>query len=100
MNKEKLLSALESITWYNGLYEPLLEIKKRLLDKTDNNNFLRPNDIDYFNDLQFEIFWMMLVVLYGDYGTSPRSGWLEMANKNSIIAFIDEITKTGQEDEL
>lgn len=95
---------LDSITWYNGIYEPLLEIKKRVEDFTIINelggcNMCRPCDEDYFEDEQFEIFWMMLVLLFGDYGTSPRYGWLEIdKNRNEIINFIDKITKIGQED--
>lgn len=59
---------------------------------------LRPKE-ENFNDSQFEIFWMMLVLQFGDYGTSPRSGWLEMDNKNEIIKFIDDITKISLEGE-
>lgn len=89
---------LDSITWYNGIYEPLLKLKE-IISIYDEDRFihvLRPEE-DIFKNEQFEIFWMMLVLQYGDYGTSPRTGWLEMDNKTKIITFIDKITKTAQE---
>ena len=105
MNYEQLIDTLDSITWYNGLYEPLLRLKKDLLDSNDNGNYMKWNDklepkYEYFSDNQFEIFWMMLVLMFGDYGTSPRSGWLCLDKKEKIIEFIDKITKTSQEDEV
>ena len=90
---------LDSITWYNGIYEPLLQIKKIVSNYEEDKfiHILRPEE-DIFKDEQFEIFWMMLVLLFGDYGTSPRSGWLEMDKKKETISFIDKITELGQED--
>ena len=91
--EENLIDVLDSIVMYNGLYKPLLEIKKMILENHEfkYNHLLRPKGED-FKDNQFEIFWMMLVLQFGDYGTSPRSGWLEMDNKDEIISFIDSIT--------
>lgn len=92
---------LDIITWYNGIYEPLLKLKE-IISIYDEDKFihvLRPEE-DIFKDEQFEIFWMMLVLQFGDYGTSPRYGWLEMDKKDKIINFIDKITKTGQEDNI
>ena len=94
-----MYNLLDSITWYNGIYEPLLKLKEKIsvYDEDKFVHVLRPEE-DIFKDEQFEIFWMMLVLQFGDYGTSPRTGWLEMDNKTKIICFIDKITKTGQED--
>ena len=95
--KDELIYALNAIVFYNGIYEPLLKLKEDLINqKTDDNYLLIDEFPEYkyeeYNDNQFNIFWMMLVLLYGDYGTSPRSGWLEMRNKEKIIEFIDKIT--------
>ena len=104
MNYEHLIEILDTITWYNGIYEPLLDLKKDLLDCNNRYNYLKckDNSLEYkhesFYDNQFEIFYMMLVLMFGDYGTSPRSGWLYLINKEKIIEFIDRITKTGRED--
>ena len=56
------------------------------------------NRFDYGNYEQFQVIWMILVELFGNCGTSPRSGWLEMKNKDRIIKFIDSITRTSRED--
>lgn len=96
MNDE-LIYALNVIVFSNGIYEPLLKLKEDLINQKTDDNYLLIGEFpkykhEEFNDSQFEIFWMMLVLLYGDYGTSPRSGWLEMKNKEKIIEFIDKIT--------
>lgn len=101
---EKLINILDSITWYNGLNEPLWKLKKELYYCDDNEKIfsfdesLKNKYTDEY-DNQFEIFWMILVLLYGDYGTSPRSGWLYANNKDKIIKFINRITKTALEEE-
>lgn len=94
---DKLIDILDGITWYNGIFDPLFEVKNMLTGtkEFENNNMLRPKG-EQFEDEQFEIFWMMLVLLFGDYGTSPRSGWLEIENKDEIIEFIDSITRTAR----
>ena len=102
--KKDILDILDSITWYNGIGESLIKLKEDLIKQNYNGNYLIiDHNLEYknkeFADKQFEIFWMMLVLLYGDYGTSPRSGWLEIKNKDKIINFIDKITKTTQEEE-
>ena len=103
MKLEDLIGVLDSITWYNGIYEGLLKLKEDLINQKTDGNYLRTDDNlkekhEEFDNDQFEIFWMMLVLLYGDYGTSPRSGWLYIENKEKIIEFIDKITKTSTED--
>lgn len=70
MNYEELIDALDSVTWYNGLAEYLLEIKKELINSPDytDTNYI----YDYGDNEQFQIIWIILVCLFGDYGTSPR----------------------------
>lgn len=104
MKLEDLIDALDGITWYNGIYVPLSDLREDLINKRTNDNYLLTNkNLKYkhksFDDDQFQVFWMMLVLLYGDYGTSPRSGWLKMENKEKIIEFINKITITGVEAE-
>lgn len=91
---EKLLDSLDSVVWYNGYYEKFEKIKNEISKMKENENYR----FDYGNDEQFQVIWMILVELYGDCGTSPRSGWLEMKNRDKIIKFIDRITKTSRED--
>ena len=91
---KNLLDSLDSVVWYNGHYEMLEKIKNEILEMKENEIYR----FDYGNDEQFQVIWMILVELFGDCGTSPRSGWLEMKNKDRIIKFIDSITRTSRED--
>jgi len=106
MSYEQLIDTLDAITWYNGIYEPLLALKEDLLNCSDKGTYTKykSENLEYkhklFYDTQFEVFWMMLVLMFGDYGTSPRSGWIYLEKKQEIIDFIDKITKTGNEDEV
>lgn len=66
---------------YNRSCEDMIklceEVKKRILNE----------EVDWTDD--GNIFYGMLVILYGDYGTSPRGGWLE-SDAEEIIASINE----------
>ena len=66
---------------YNRSREDMIklceEVKKRILTE----------EVDWTDD--GNIFYGMLVLLYGDYGTSPRGGWLE-SDTEEIIASINE----------
>lgn len=64
----ELENALQSVVWYNGLYEELLKWKE-VKPKRD----IVTIDVD---DPQLQVFWMIAVELFGDYGTSPRTGWI------------------------
>lgn len=92
---EEVLGALDSITWYNCLAERLIQIKKDIIN-TKESQFIVPDDI--YDDERINLIWMILVCMYGDYGTSPRSGWLELKNKEKIINFIDKVTTTYREE--
>lgn len=88
-NQYDILSALKDISDYNGHEEEI----KELLDYIQKSNeeysisipeFLKHNNCDYF----VNIIWQILVLLYGDYGTSPRYGWIEIINKDKVISFL------------
>ena len=51
-----------------------------------NNEELYNNLIENFN-----------AIMYGGYGTSPRTGWLELKNKKEIVKFIDNLTRLSKE---
>lgn len=91
---EKLLDSLDSLVWYNGYYELLIKMKEEILIADEESIY----KFDYGEDNQFQVIWMILVCMYGGYGTSPRYGWLELKNKDEIIEFIDLITKTAREE--
>ena len=90
---EELLDALDSVTWYNGIGEDIREWKDLPID--DEGSIICPYEL-FAHDTSKEVIWMICVCLFGEYGTSPRSGWIE--NVEGFKAFIDEITKTERED--
>ena len=83
-----LLDALDSVTWYNGHAEEIMAWK----DLPKDSFGVAYPEID---DPQIEVIWMICCVLFGDYGTSPRSGWI--TDVMGFHEFIDAITKTQQE---
>ena len=101
-DKEQLIDALDSVTWYNGLAEYILKWKKTPLLKThdDYPNWLSPKAEFFYSwpeggKEQLQVIWMICVILFGDYGTSPRSGWIE--KKDEFYQFLDDITRTWRE---
>lgn len=107
LNEEDFLDSLDSVTWYNCLAEEIVKWKN--LDNYNRyttygtaypDQWLCPT-IEFLTGLskdrngQLEVIWMICVVLFGNYGTSPRSGWIE--KKDEFFAFIDGITKTYRE---
>ena len=108
MTMENLLDALDGVTWYNCLAEEIIKWKN-----PDNYSRFTPYGTPYPDGMlvpkiefrfgwpedckeQLEVFWMICVVLFGNYGSSPRIGWIE--NKDEFFKFIDSITKTYQDD--
>ena len=45
-------------------------------------------EIDSDDYAQLQIIWMMCVLLYGDYGTSPRFGWIDSDKWNNCKDFL------------
>lgn len=102
-----LLYALHSVFWYEGLlakskeesykdnngmiYDEhcwLIEFIKELKSFNVNNNY-STKDLEDFNNRLFgniyyfdyqnrhTVIWQILVEMFGDYGTSPRYGWIQ-----------------------
>lgn len=103
-----ILQALQDVVFYNGLSgqlkiarEHLLQAQQKIKDGVVGNpNTSRPDSLCSFdsrgnsNDFeQFEIFWMLLVLMFGDYGTSPRYGWINHEQISDAILFIDWLIK-------
>ena len=86
---------LESLLWvgyYNGWLPFMKNLFRYLKTYTLQNvfdNIPYPEDLmgekEYSCDLFPRVFWSTLVMEYGEYGTSPRYGWITERN-----AFIDE----------
>ena len=88
-----MLDALDNVVWYNDLGEYVADWKEL---KPDMTGYIRPTYRDncYSDDIvnQLEVLWMIAVSMYGDYGTSPRSGWI--INTDDFYEFVNHITKT------
>ncbi len=87
-----LMQALEYIARYNGHTDGLKEIrghilKNKCLDSRKPVGYpeFLPGDPDTF----LRVIWSILVCMYGDYGTSPRFGWIWQ--HDSAIAFLDKL---------
>lgn len=107
-----LLGALPTIVFYNCLGEQLeiardylITQKKKIKDGGYSVNTTRPDKLCGFDSKsnsteefsQFEIFWMLLVLMFGDYGTSPRYGWINYEQIDDAILFIDWLLKGEKE---
>ena len=99
---DKLLDALDSVTWYNGLASEILKWKEDGYLKQYEDYSLSwkwedfiSHDIETRNQLQ--VFWMICVELFGECGTSPRTGWILLENKEAFHKFIDAITQSYRE---
>lgn len=100
---DDLIEALDLVAHYNGIAELIYEWRNI---EPENGGLLpiyaeqsrkysgQPYD-------QLQIFWMICVILFGDYGTSPRSGWIDKHNVRHFREFIERITQTwrGAEEE-
>ena len=100
--KEKMLDALRSVFWYEGLlteddsgnYSTNCWLVKFIDDlernaSTKYQNMYTVDDLESFNknndfdEDEFDqrerhsVIWQMLVEMFGDCGTSPRFGWIE-----------------------
>lgn len=86
-----LFDALESIIWYDGHYEWLKELRDDLekLPKGEFTTYPMPYDIKPHTEIH--TIWMLLVGMFGEWGTSIRYGWLEEID--DCIEFIDAVCK-------
>ena len=92
-----LFSALESIIWYDGHDEWLKDLRddmERHLKNGGSYNYICPFDHTEWHTEQHTIF-MLLVGMFGDWGTSIRGGWIE--DIEGCIKFIEEICKEAWE---
>ena len=102
-NAADLIEAMDSVTWYNGLAEKILEWKKPgVVDVSkDGTHLFGPKLQKWFGLLergdqaQIQVFWMIGILLYGNYGTSPRTGWID--DWDGFMRFLDAITAYYQE---
>lgn len=91
IDTDELIEALDSVIWYNGHFDQIREWIDKL-KATEEGKLCHCPDID---DHGLEVFWMLCVLMFGNYGTSPRSGWIE--DCTGCIEFLKTITKKTAE---
>ena len=88
-----ILGSLLDVGWYNGLEEDIKQISSYIREKsmiTDSAmiqfpSFLKEYDCNHY----LRVLWSVLVMEYGDYGTSPRFGWLESESVKNLSDEMD-----------
>lgn len=81
----KVLYLFSTVAWYNGMEDIIKEMYE--LEPDSETNYIIYHYYDkYFKNeetqdleayYQIQVLWMMLINMFGDYGTSPRFGWIE-----------------------
>ena len=85
----------QTMIWYNGYGEIIQEWRKLNAINTDgiirpmDNYGLDSNSSSEYSALQF--IWGTAVYKFGDYGTSPRFGWIDNDNWDKFVLWIDGI---------
>ena len=97
MEEDMIIDALDSIVWYNGHAESVCELISYIQSGGNGHSIplptFLPDDCDGF----MRVLWSMLVCMYGDYGTSPRTGWILAENKEKAVEFLKQISQTATE---
>lgn len=87
---ESLYEAIRTIVFYNGHSEWLEELIQALEEKKKEKYSNYPNPLPTSEwHTEKHMIWMLLVGMFGDWGTSIRSGWIEQHDE--CIAFIKSI---------
>ena len=96
---DEYISALDAVTWYNGLAEEIVKwTEPGYFDESYgylNWKWNKFRKFDLETQHQLEIIWMIAVELFGECGTSPRSGWIE--DKEGFFEFCRNITQLYRE---
>jgi len=101
--EQKFIYALDDIVLYQGYYndikEWIIEGDKEFakLGKKYPSNLRPPVKCKYHPKPDninegLQLLWMMCVLMYGDYGTSPRYGWINRWDE--CRQFLLDITET------
>lgn len=91
-----LFDALESVIWYSGHYKWLKELRDILEKLPEGETYTCPFDT---KDWHYEphVIWMLLVGMFGEWGTSIRCGWIDKPKE--CVEFIDAVCKMSWEAE-
>lgn len=90
-----LFDAMESIIWYDGHYEWLRTLKDILLGMPEGDILTCPFDSEEWGQEQ-HVIWMLLVGMFGNWGTSIRGGWIDKPKE--CAEFIEAVCKESWEE--
>lgn len=90
-----LFDALESIILYDGHYEWLKELRDDLVKHREDFSYTMPDNIEWHTEEH--TIWMLLVGMFGEWGTSIRSGWIQEID--DCVEFINAVCKMSWEAE-
>lgn len=84
--------------WYNGYDDDFDSVIRYLriqrLNPNNKKTISKPQFIKSNGSTpELELFWMILVEMYGDYGTSPRSGWMYVDELDECLKHLSEIRR-------
>ena len=65
------------IVWYNGLEDIVIKWKDHVAGYDEVPYYKYESSLSAADYAQLQMVWMYLVLCFGNYGTSPRSGWIE-----------------------
>lgn len=97
---EGIVYALQNIIWYDGHFEWLKDLRDDLLKFESESkgamwrSYSCPIDVKEWHT-EHHCIWMLLVGMFGDWGTSIKSGWIEKIPE--CVEFIDEVCKMSWE---
>ena len=88
MNLEQALNYLVSYNCYDDIVRSLLE---HISMFSEGKTILPPKNLKYGDESETveAIIWFLLVCMFGDYGTSPRFGWI--GKKKEAISFLNSL---------
>lgn len=98
INKYDIMRALITMAWYNGLEEDVLSWSELPCENVLNYRkiiscpfLIDKSQYDKEDLWQLIYIWGTLVLLFGEYGTSPRYGWItEVEDFRSFIKKMGE----------
>lgn len=83
-----ILGSLLDVGLYNGWKYEIEELASYIRENstiTNSSIIIIPSFLkEYDHNHYLRVLWSVLVMEYGDYGTSPRFGWLEIENVKDL----------------
>lgn len=105
--KDRTKEALADVLYYNDADAEIIDGFIKYIDNASHFEafYIKhasasfPNDDtlitreDVIEDRLNAVIWQLLVLMFGDYGTSPRYGWID--DTKGAIAYLEELKRLG-----